>query len=120
MIRPSLRNGFTAYFALSLATGLVCHHRKRKISPANLTPASGRQDHTTSPSAPASFVFRRHRVHHIPLSTFVTMRNAPLIEAGRERYTPDLHFGKTEIFFRKRLDSYFSEVMFDLPDRQNA
>jgi hypothetical protein len=29
------------------------------------------------------------------------MRNAPLIEAGREKYTPDLHFGKTEIFFEK-------------------
>jgi hypothetical protein len=29
------------------------------------------------------------------------MRNAPLIEAGREEYTPDLHFGKTEIFFEK-------------------
>ena len=25
--RPSLRNGFTAYSALSLVTGLCCHHR---------------------------------------------------------------------------------------------
>jgi hypothetical protein len=36
-----------------------------------------------------------------PTATFVTMRNAPLIEVGREKYTPDLHFGKTEIFFEK-------------------
>ena len=72
----------TVSFVLSLVTGLVCHHRQKKISSANLTPASGRQDHTTSPSARASFVFRHHRVHRIPLSTFVTMRNAPLIEAG--------------------------------------
>jgi hypothetical protein len=36
----------TASFALSLVTGLSCHHRLRMIS-ANLTPASGRQDHTS-------------------------------------------------------------------------
>jgi hypothetical protein len=28
-IRHSLRNGFTAYIVLSLATGLSCHHRLR-------------------------------------------------------------------------------------------
>jgi hypothetical protein len=31
-IRHSLRNGFTAYFVLSLATGLSCHHRLRMNS----------------------------------------------------------------------------------------
>ena len=51
----------TAYFVLSPVTGLVCHRRLRiKVlsapgradqTSANLTPASGRQDHTTSPSA---------------------------------------------------------------------
>jgi len=44
------RNGFTAYFVLSPATGLFCHRRRRNCS-ADLTPASGRQDHTTLPSA---------------------------------------------------------------------
>src|SRR3981081_3542204 len=49
---------FTAYFVLSPAIGLVCHRllrikvcppgRARKTS-ADLTPASRRQDHTTSP-----------------------------------------------------------------------
>ena len=42
---------FTAYSALSLVTGLSCHHHRRKLVSANLTPASGRQDHTASPSA---------------------------------------------------------------------
>jgi hypothetical protein len=28
-IRLSLRNGFTAYSALSLVTGLCCHHHQR-------------------------------------------------------------------------------------------
>jgi hypothetical protein len=40
---------------LSPVTGLFCHRRLRIIS-ANLTPASGRQDHTTSPSALVSLV----------------------------------------------------------------
>jgi hypothetical protein len=31
-----------------------------------LTPASGRQDHTASPSATTAFVIRRLRVHRIP------------------------------------------------------
>jgi hypothetical protein len=31
-IRPSLRNGFTAYNALSLVTGLSCHHHRRDTS----------------------------------------------------------------------------------------
>jgi hypothetical protein len=60
------RNGFTAYFALSSVTGLFCHRRPRTnvlpkpgradITSANLTPASGRQDHTTSPYAATSLV----------------------------------------------------------------
>src|SRR6266853_2265447 len=57
----------TGSFALSLVTGLCCHHRQRKISSANLTPASGRQDHTTSPSANATLSSRAPvRVHRVP------------------------------------------------------
>jgi hypothetical protein len=50
----------TASFVLSPVTGLVCHRHLRILAvsirsdrhaSANLTPASGRQDHTTSPSA---------------------------------------------------------------------
>jgi hypothetical protein len=55
----------TVSFALSLVTGLVCHHRLR-IQFANLTPASGRQDHTTSPSASGALVRSAIRVHRIP------------------------------------------------------
>jgi|SRR5665213_2796559 len=51
-VRPSLRNGFTVSFVLSLATGFfVTIIRVMRSIIANLTPASGRQDHTTSPSA---------------------------------------------------------------------
>ena len=55
----------TASFVLSPVTGLFCHRRWR-ILPRNLTPASGRQDHTTSPSALVSLVKRHLRVHRIP------------------------------------------------------
>src|SRR5450631_4012487 len=60
------RNGFTTYFVLSSVTGLFCHRRLRTsvvsapgradTTSANLTPASGRQDHTTSPYAATSLV----------------------------------------------------------------
>jgi hypothetical protein len=55
------RNGFNGSFVLSPVTGLFCHRRQRicgspkpgraDLPSANLTPASGRQDHTTSPYA---------------------------------------------------------------------
>src|ERR1700675_3739796 len=56
----------TVSFELSPVTTLVCHRRPRTnvvpkpgradITSANLTPASGRQDHTTSPYAATSLV----------------------------------------------------------------
>jgi hypothetical protein len=49
--RHSLRNGFTVSFVLSPVTGLFCHRRHAEKILRNLTPASGRQDHTTSPYA---------------------------------------------------------------------
>src|ERR1700722_7175877 len=44
---------------------------------AALAPASERQNHTTSPSALASLVLRRYRVHRIPLPTSVTTAKRP-------------------------------------------
>src|SRR6266849_1270809 len=56
----------TVSFELSPVTGLFCHRRPRTnvlsapgradSTSANLTPASGRQDHTTSPYATTSLV----------------------------------------------------------------
>jgi hypothetical protein len=70
------RNGFTTYFALSPVTGLFCHRRPRTnvlpkpgradITSANLTPASGRQDHTTSPYATLSLVRTPPTAHGKP------------------------------------------------------
>ena len=61
---------------------LVCHRYQRDASIiASLTPASGRQDHTTSPYASAPFVLARSKRPPHPVPTLKTMANAPL--AGR-------------------------------------
>ena len=54
----------TASFALSPVIGLFCHRRPKKLASENLTPASRRQDHTTSPSASQA-----HLVKAQPAST---------------------------------------------------
>jgi hypothetical protein len=64
-VRPSLRNGFTAYFVLSLATGFLSPSFPRSLLLRNLTPASGRQNHTTSPSASRAVRQKRIGVHRI-------------------------------------------------------
>src|SRR6266516_3647368 len=59
----------TVYFVLSSAIGLFCHRRLADLKvlsspvepnepPQDLTPASRRQDHTTSPSASCAVVLR--------------------------------------------------------------
>jgi hypothetical protein len=53
---------------------------------ANLTSASGGQDHATSPSAQGTFVLRAIRVHRIPAPRVVTIaRTSLFIEAGCAR-----------------------------------
>ena len=46
----------TVSFVISPVTGLFCHRHFAGIIPRTLAPASGRQDHTTSPSAASAFV----------------------------------------------------------------
>ena len=103
----------TAYFALP-GDRLSCHRRLRiwrvkarsgRHASANLTPASRRQDHTTSPSAAKrSRQQRRLRPPH-PLPYVRDDRETPL-RVGRdgERYRSDLGQTGTEIFLRRGLD----------------
>jgi len=79
--RHSLRDGFTAYSMLSPVTGLSCHRHQRIIS-ANLTPASGRQDHTTSPSVPAPLVSAPPPRPPHPAPTSVTIAIRPSHQGG--------------------------------------
>src|SRR5258708_11115918 len=65
-IRPSLRNGFTAYSALSPATNSCCHRRLRIDDPAHpgwvlqnlrrLDISNGCQNHTPSPYTATSSI----------------------------------------------------------------
>jgi len=71
---------FTAYPALSSVTGLFCHRRFAGFAPPqNLTPASGRQDHTALPSALGIARLAKAKASIASRPTFVTMANAPLL-----------------------------------------
>src|SRR5882724_651050 len=97
----------TTYTALSPVTGLSCHRRPRKLPSANLTPASGRQDHTTSPSASSALRLCAPSASTASRPAFVTIASRPSVGRDGARHTPDLHFGKTEIFFQWGLDKRF-------------
>src|SRR5882757_6902685 len=103
-VRPSLRNGFTAYVELSPAIGLSCHRRLRKLLPANLTPASRRQDHTILPSASKALSSEAPlpSIASNPASVTIAIRPSSGVD-GRS-YKSDLRFRKTRIFFQGGLD----------------
>jgi hypothetical protein len=75
---------FTPYIALSpVSFAWLPPSSLRSLLLKNLAPASERQDHTTSPSASATFVSRAIRVHRIPAPRIVTIgRNVPLHRGG--------------------------------------
>ena len=123
----------TVSFVLSPVTGLVCHRRLRTnvlskpgradLTSANLTPASGRQDHTTSPYATTSLVrvlcdrsriqrtrpaipsrAKRCRVHRTP-PRVRDDHDTPLWWGGMTRVCrDDLPDGASEIFLPRGLD----------------
>src|SRR5207342_431086 len=66
-IRPSLRNGFTAYNVLSPENGSFASVAPRRLLPPGaLTPAPRRRDHTSLPYASAALVRRSFGVHRSP------------------------------------------------------
>jgi hypothetical protein len=86
--RRFLRNGFNGLFrALPGDRAFLPPSPPRSLLPENLTPASGRQDHTTSPSASAPFVRAKclrcvlPRPSH-PRPTSVTIAKRPSVWAG--------------------------------------
>src|ERR1700712_6075289 len=98
----------TVSFVLSPVTGLFCHRRLRKLPSANLTPASGRQDHTTSPSASAPFVAQCIRVHRIPLRVD-DVGQRPSVARDARTSAPDFPDGTSEIFLQQDMDAPQSE-----------
>src|SRR5438270_2609303 len=75
-LRPSPRNGFTAYFVLFPENGSFASvaREKRSLLP-DLTPAPRRPNHTTSPYASGAYVYRAFSVHRI----------SPRVRDDRER-----------------------------------
>jgi hypothetical protein len=69
----------------------------RSSLPRNLMPASGHQDHTTSPSAPTPFVIGAS-ASTASRSTSVAIASAPLTEQDETRYRLICDFGKSEYF----------------------
>jgi hypothetical protein len=67
----------TGSFVLSPVTGLFCHRRPQDAECVftNLAPASGRQDHTTSPSAATSLV--RARIAHDATASIASRSQRP-------------------------------------------
>jgi hypothetical protein len=78
-LRPSLRNGFTAYSALPGERAFLPPSPPRSLLFKNLTPASRRQDHTASPSAPACARQPQAARPPHPTARFVTIASRPLI-----------------------------------------
>ena len=107
-IRPSLRDGFTAYNGLSPVTGLCCHRRPREAF------ASQELDTSVGVSGPHDFAVRIQsrssrappRPPH-PAPNVRDDREAPLFEGrGMARAgSADLPDGESEIFFANRLDN---------------
>jgi hypothetical protein len=79
--RHSPRSGFTVSFVLPGDRAFL-PPSSAEDSSANLTPASGCQDHTTSPSAGSALVFSTACVHRIPPPTSVTIAKRPSRGSG--------------------------------------
>jgi hypothetical protein len=95
----------TVSFVLSPVTGLSCHRRPRQLLLlAGLAPASGRQDHTTSPSALAGVRRSPALASTASRRAFVTIAIRPSCRAGQRLYRGDLGAKRSGLFLALRLD----------------
>src|SRR5260370_13758749 len=92
-------------FLRALPGDRACLSPSSAVLPADLTPASRRQDHTTSPSASARFVKRAARVHRIPRPTSVTIAKRPSVGRDGAGFRSDLGQARSRIFFETGLDN---------------
>jgi len=103
--RPSLRNGFTAYFVLFPENGSFASVAREKLSlPADLTPAPRRPNHTTSPYASGAYVYRALSVHRIP-PRVRDVRERPSSAVDARSYAADLGENESRIFLIGGIDT---------------
>ena len=108
-IRHSPRNGFNSlYRALPGDRALLPPSSLRSLLLKNLTPASGRQDHTPSPSASSAFVSHAICVHRIPLPTSVTIAIRPSCGGGTAGRKHNFRFSEREMFRHAGLTTQIS------------
>jgi hypothetical protein len=113
-LRHSLRNGFTAYTCSPWRPGLFAPIARSVRHAANLASASGGQDHTTSPSAPAPFVRTKDaraspkRPSHPRLTSRDDRDTSLFIEAGWQQANHTFPKSGSRIFFARGLDSRIS------------
>jgi hypothetical protein len=113
--RRFLRNGFNGLFRALLGDRAFLPPSLARIARANLTPASGRQDHTTSPSASAPFVraltrLTLQRPPH-PVPNVRDDRDTPLSwERDGESCRTDLDQRRSEIFLRMGMDRQIGDL----------
>ena len=106
--RHSPRNGFNGLLRALPGDRAFLSPSPALVS-ANLTPASRRQDHTTSPSASALFVKSASASTASP-AALMTLANAPLwLETARVSAT-DFPVEANEIFFAQALDSRMTDL----------
>ena len=109
----------TVSFVISPVTGLFCHRHFAGIILRTLAPASGRQDHTTSPSACTVSRLLTCRVHRIPLHVRDDRETPLMWERDGDSCKFDLGEARSGIFLRAGLDR-FSCATPDLPVRQSG
>src|SRR5437764_9459404 len=100
--RHSPRNGFNG-FLRALPGDRACLPPSSADCSANLMPASGHQNHTTSPSALARFV-KHASASTASRSASVTIAIRPFGERDGRVYKTDLGQPRTEIFSAEALD----------------
>ena len=106
-LRPSLRNGFTAYFVLSPVTGFLATVAPEKLASHELDAsigASGPHDFAVRISARSSVAASASTASH---RTFVTIASRPSYRVRRaELIAADLPDGLSGIFLREGLDRF--------------
>jgi hypothetical protein len=102
--RHSPRNGFNG-FLRALPGDRALLPPSLASFPASLTPASGRQDHTTSPSASCAARLAAPSASTASRPAFRDDREPPLCGTGRDGSIAVSTKSKSEIFFERGLDA---------------
>jgi hypothetical protein len=102
--RHSPRNGFNG-FLRALPGDRAFLPPSLANFPASLTPASGRQDHTTSPSASCAARLAAPSASTASRPAFRDDREPPLCGTGRDGSIAVSTKSKSEIFFERGLDA---------------